>query len=478
MITIARSQARELRGLFRRSTLGLPTRGPAPPLVFEAEGEVDGHRVRLTAGGLTVIHTLKGGASGVAESIALPLDALAEFEGRDGGTVTLEAVTPGRVVARWYDRGVPRVREYDVPPAKALPPAPALPDAWSDVTSGLLDALAEASATADADSARYALGCVQVREADGAHEVIATDGRQLLVQGGFKLPWAGEHLIRRSPAFAARALSRALPLKAGRTSAHLALRCGDWTLLLEPVKDARYPDVSGVLPGQNVAETRLRLDPAVAALLADGLGRLPGAADGHAPVTLDLNGRVAVRAREADGGPVTELVLSRSSYTGPPVRLSADRHILARALRLGFTSVELCGPSNPAACRDGARALVWQPLSADSAVAPADDALVVDSASVMIPPEKPPTRSVPMPERPQQSPSPKPEAVDVQAPADATAGLATLIAEAESLHAELTAARARAARLSSGLRRLRKRDRLVATTLASLRGLRLAEAAG
>jgi hypothetical protein len=62
--------------------------------------------------------------------------------------------------------------------------------------------------------------------------------------------------------------------------------------------------------------------------------------------------------------------------------------------------------------------------------------------------------------------------------AGAAPGLSGLIAEADALHAALGDARARAAKLAGALRRYRRRERLVASTLASLRELKLAEAAG
>ena len=60
-------------------------------------------------------------------SIALPLDALADFEGRDDTPVVLEAAAPGRTVVRWEDRGIPQTREYAVPELAGLPPFPEPP---------------------------------------------------------------------------------------------------------------------------------------------------------------------------------------------------------------------------------------------------------------------------------------------------------------------------------------------------------------
>ena len=55
--------------------------------------------------------------------------------------------------------------------------------------------------------------------------------------------------------------------------------------------------------------------------------------------------------------------------------------------------------------------------------------------------------------------------------------LATLIQDAEAIHATLTDARTSMARLIAGLRRHRKQSRLVSETLKSLRQLKLTETA-
>ena len=59
-----------------------------------------------------------------------------------------------------------------------------------------------------------------------------------------------------------------------------------------------------------------------------------------------------------------------------------------------------------------------------------------------------------------------------------TTGLAALIREAGAIHETLTDARARTGRLVIALRRHRKRERLVSTTLASLKALKLQDVAG
>src|SRR5207249_768602 len=134
MLTLTRRQARCLRGVFRRHTLGITSRGAVPPLVLRTED--------------------------------------------------------GQLRAQY---------RYDA----------------------LADALAEASATACDDNTRYALNGILLKGNGGA--VVATDGRQLLVQDGFDLPWTGDVLIRRSPVFASQALPRGRPLSVGKTDTHVVV---------------------------------------------------------------------------------------------------------------------------------------------------------------------------------------------------------------------------------------------------------------
>ncbi len=214
MITIARCEARRLRAVLRRSALGIAHRGPLPPITFAIEG--DQLRARHRYGHLAVEHSSRCRWPSEG-SVALPLDALADIEGKSDAIVALDPVAPGRVVARWTERGLPQVREYAVPEADLASPVIEPPAAWSETSAELIAALAGASETAADDDARYALGCILLRPGPRGegHQAVATDGRQFLVRGGFALPWAGEVLVRSSPIFACRGLPRDQPWSVG-----------------------------------------------------------------------------------------------------------------------------------------------------------------------------------------------------------------------------------------------------------------------
>ena len=168
---------------------------------------------------------------------------------------------------------------------------------------------------------------------------------------------------------------------------------------------------------------------------------------------------------------MTELVLARSGYTGAPVRLNANREFLARAVRLGFTEVEVADADSPVVLRDGDRVFCFQPLSKESAIGPTDDVTRIESPSPGPRPAPKPVavhqRRVPRAreDHPGQAgrrtsgATPNGPAATVEGPA--AGGLAALIQEAEALHEALADARARAGRLTVALRRYRRRERLV-----------------
>ena len=279
MITLTRSQVRRLRSAFRRSTLGITHRGIVPELVLRAEGGQLRAQHRYCD---LAVEYLEPGNDRPASSLAIPLDALADFEGAADTPVILEAVAPDRTVVRWEDRGIPQSREYSLnTPVDRQEPMPAPPASWASNPGELVDALAEANETSTPDSTRYSLECIQLMGNRG--QVVATDGRQVLVRSGYRLGWSDDLLIKARPMFACRALPRDRPVEVGRTDTHVFFRTGPWTVSCVIQRDARFPAVERVIPAESEVETRLRLDAADARFLESALGRLPGGGEHQQP---------------------------------------------------------------------------------------------------------------------------------------------------------------------------------------------------
>ncbi len=94
------------------------------------------------------------------------------------------------------------------------------------------------------------------------------------------------------------------------------------------VKDVRFPNVRDHIPSLETVVTSLELTEVDAQFLADRLMGLPSGESKSQPVTLDLNGKVAIRAKAEDQSTPTELVLAGSRYQGQPIVINTNRHFL------------------------------------------------------------------------------------------------------------------------------------------------------
>jgi hypothetical protein len=201
-------------------------------------------------------------------------------------------------------------------------------------------------------------------------------------------------------------------------------------------------------------------------------------------MTIDCNGRVSLRSRSSDTNQVTELRLNRSGYSGPPIRVSTSRAYLGRALALGFRELMFWNAELPVVCREERQIYAWQPLNTDSAIEPMPEAIRIESdscdvqATHTITDTKPMRRTMSNAIRHNDHQTEPPPRAEEPAASDNTGtSLATMIKEAEALHATLTEARSKVTRLITGLRRHRRQSRLLSETLRSLRQLKLTEVA-
>lgn len=461
MIELPRALAVWFRSVVRKSVMAADPRGPCPLVLLQ--GGPAGLTLSCSQGDVAVGY--HGPGSRPPARLALPLSALASFEGRGDGLVVLEAVGPFKLRASWSDRGVARAAEFDTASAEGARPAPQPADNAIAMPGGFLTALAEAGRTTNKEVGRYNLSRVLLRGQDG--RVVATDGKQLLIQNGFPLPWADSLLIPRLPVFEGRELPADQPVRVGLSDGHVTLEVGPWLFCVKAEKAQRYPDVNAAVPRAQEATARLRIHPEDAPALLQALPRLPGAGEQHSPVTLDVSNGVVVRARGPDV-PAATVVLERSTLQGAPVRVAFGRLYLIRALRLGFSEVVLHGPGWPLLTRDRRRTYCWMPLE-DSAVVSATDEKATEAPALPAPespddnqpgrrnPVMPPNNNGTHPQERNGTAS-VPEAFDP-------------LAEAETLRTRLQEALGSATRLVAALRQDRRRSRAVRSALASLRRL-------
>ncbi len=274
------------------------------------------------------------------------------------------------------------------------------------------------------------------------------------------------------------------------------MRLEQQTLALRIDKDRRFPNVDLHVPTEGSAATTLRLSSDDAQFLTSFVHRLPGAMTRLAPVTVELNGVVAIRATDDEDLNPVELILDHSRRDGDELRFQTDRTYLSRAAQLGFRDIYLRNSEAPAFCRDQDRTYVWA-LLGEQGIIPANDAMPKIHSDLKGPESfhSPKTST----ERPTSSMTTHTTATDTTASrqaarrskaaasqavtTDSNAAAASpsetpdeestpsLLTQAETLRDSLTQALSDARNLISLIRRNQKQNRLVETTLRSLKQL-------
>ena len=300
----------------------------------------------------------------------------------------IEAIDSNHIVAHWLDGSVPQNIPYDVDLPTDTVPFPILPEHSAENPPQLLQALRDACETTNPDAARYAFDCIQL---NAGGMLAATDGRQFLTQSGFQFPWEEDLLIPASNIFRAAELSLDQPIRLGKSGNWVVLGSGPWTIYITINQEGRFPNLDRHIPRSIAAKTSCRFSAGDAKFLGKTLPRLPANAAFNFPVTLDLNGSVAVRAKAADQPQATEVVLNSSEWSGAPICINTNRTFFARAINLGFREILFFGNEVPVLCQDNRRRYGWALLDSKSAIGPGEDTLRIDAprsgsdASVAIP---------------------------------------------------------------------------------------------
>ena len=302
MISITRLLARQVRTVFGRC-LSPSSRGPFPTVEFRAGG---GCLVIQSKNHDAAIEFHQPGTF-PEEQFAIPFDVLKQCEGGKADEVTLEQ-SDNTVTVQWNDGGIPQVVQVEA--ESTDDDFPVVPSEMAANDARLVAALRDAAATTNNHATRYALSCLQLQ--GGRGKIAATDGLQLLIQDGFCFPWDDAVLIPARKVFASRELPTGQPVEVGKSDDWVSVRIGPWTLHFKIEKEARFPHVEDHVPDADSAVTTLQLSDADALFLAKSVKRLPSGDDCNLPVTVDLNGEVAIRAEDDEQSSPTELILSNS----------------------------------------------------------------------------------------------------------------------------------------------------------------------
>ena len=486
MISISRSLARQFRAVARRAGLSARHAGYVR-LVATPDA------LSVYAANQRVAVEYRGGGRFIAADLTVPLQLFADCEGKNGDLVTIRLGEPGHIVATWDEGGISQHRDYLFADDASIPTLPPLPAEFASNEPDLLVALRDVMETTEKNATRYALDCVQLK---GRGSIAATDSHQMLMQSGFVFGWTEDVLMEANDVFASRELPHDQPVQIGKTANWVTVQVGAWTIHHAIQKEGRFPDLDRVIPAASAMVTRMQLDADDAEFLSERIERLPADDTPERPVTVDLNGSVAIRARQDDTSPLTELVLSRSRRIGPELCVQTNREFLARALDLGFTEFGFVGGEAPCVCTDATRTYVWQMLDPQSALAASSAAQRIaspaasTSANPSLSDRRTTTRSQPPSSKEQRMPTSNGSSGPVNR-LPPSSGAATspvtsssssvpasndLISQAELVRDSLRTTLLNVTTLISVARQQRRQSRLMKTTLASLKQLQQLEA--
>jgi len=382
LITITRRLAQQFRAVVRRA-FGQVRSGPTVGFI-------------AGAGGLTVkcmyadaAVELRVPGPRASETLWLPLAALEDFEAKKDDAVELTAANNNRVSANWRDGNVPQIAEYDSLQPSDVDKFPVSRTDFGANPPGLLQALHEASDVTGPNNPRFAVGCLQLTPEGEIH---GTDGHQALIQTGFTFPWSAPILVPHNKVFHSPELSQDKPVAVAQSGDWLVVGVEPWAIYLRINKDGRFPSMQRIMPDPANATSRCQLSQDDARFLADTLPRLPSSDEQNSPVTLDVNGHIAIRARAPDQGKPTEVVLTNSTCSGDSVCISMNRTYLKRAMRLGLRELCLYGADAALLGHSENRKLVWMPLEHGGAIGPVEGSVLIESPKAQAstsPPPKP-----------------------------------------------------------------------------------------
>ena len=231
--------------------LNLKGRDEGPPVLIHAD---DDGGIRLTTIGTDGrgVSVFIPGDRPPAD-LALPFALLADAGAAKAGDVQVADSDGGNaVVANWDERGVPRTArgtpEKNERDRAAKFAVPNVGD-WHDPGENFGGVLRSACEVTDADSGRYALGCIRLDSA--AARIEATDSHHLLIARGYSFPFESQVLVPAPHALSAAPLRREGVRLAfvtnGTAGGTVVLLCGDWTVWSPEVRNARFPELDRVV---------------------------------------------------------------------------------------------------------------------------------------------------------------------------------------------------------------------------------------
>jgi hypothetical protein len=136
-----------------------------------------------------------------------------------------------------------------------------------------------------------------------------------------------------------------------------------WTLLTQAIKGT-YPDWRQVVPDPERKMTKLMLSPQAVTLMQEALARLPDDGRPEHRVRLVVTAGTLALGAQGKGSQVwTQIPVPGVTVDGADKQITLDRTYLSKALRFGFTELEIEGEEDPVLFPGVEKRMVIGPIS-------------------------------------------------------------------------------------------------------------------
>lgn len=310
-----------------------------------------------------------------------PFDCLVPFHPLNqlvkGGKkpVQIEVEPKNKVRLKTHVGSSPMEQVLDTLPVDEFPPTPSTTTKPVPLDATFRDSFREALDCCSADGSRHVIQhvCLDTRPKDG-HYLVATDGRHLYAANSFRFDLKQPVLIPDRPFLRWNRFmeegSTELTLKpqTKKDGSWLQLKSGRWTFISKGC-DEEFPNWKQVVPAADASLTQVRFDAEAVTTLLAGLPKLPYQDEFHRGVTVEVAGStVCFKAKAKDAKDWTQLTIQSARITGKSVSIALNREFVLKALRFGFTTLEIEDDLSPVQFLEGGRRMVVMPLRPDGAV--------------------------------------------------------------------------------------------------------------
>jgi len=413
-------------------------------------------------------------------SMLVPRDDFADaFAMRWSDFKTVAAAKKGTDVTFELQKGAVRVRADEVLhhflTSKKLDTPPHCPSQTATHSkTRLFDALTNAARCVDQNSVRNALTGICLRGA--TKQIVSTSGIQLLVQNGFDIStWGKTDVVCPvSKIFGSKELKEidTDEVLIGLVAEHVYFSVGDVEIWLRTIKGNSFPKIDGLLEPVAGA-TFLTVHPTDVQFILDRIDKLPGAKNHEAPLYVSLNKKVQIRAHDCDKKTAIALELTHSTFTGEPLSFAMNRLFLKNALQLGCWRIGIDPTGDkPVICTGDDKTHVFVSLAGSEPEAEHTDIITTSMQSAVQSAVTPPKATVPA-----TAPAPVKRRRRVASKRDTVPQPScklVLLQSAEAIRTDLRNSLVQVNALIREVKSQRQKDRLLQTTMDSLRKLSLA----